>query len=138
MKTYQPKQKDVKRNWHLLDARGQVLGRFATEVARYLMGKHKPSYSNHMDMGDYVVVINAKEIRLTGRKREQKRYFQHSGFPGGMKVLKFSEVFTKKPQKVIEHAVSGMLPDNKLKQKRLKRLKVFANDIHPFKDKFKN
>jgi large subunit ribosomal protein L13 len=138
MKTYQPKQKDIKRDWHLMDAKGKVLGRMATEVATYLMGKQKPSYANHMDMGDYVVVVNAGSVELTGRKKKQKVYRSHSGYPGGFKEVKFEKMIFEQPEKVIEHAVSGMLPDNRLKKKRMGRLKVFAGEKHPYTDKFKN
>ena len=137
MKTYQPKHQDIKREWHLIDARNQVLGRMATEIAKLLMGKHKPTYSSHMDMGDNVVVINAREVKLTGKKPKQKVYRRHSGYPGGFKEVSFAKMIAEQPEKVIEHAVSGMLPDNKLKKKRLRRLKVFADDKHRYEDKFK-
>ena len=137
MKTYQPKGKDIKRNWHLLDAKGKVLGRLATEIAIYLMGKHKENYANHLDLGDYVVVINASKVEVTGRKRQQKKYISHSGYPGGLKEVSFMKLITEQPEKVIEHAVAGMLPENRLKQKRMVRLKVFANENHPYSDKFK-
>ncbi|KKQ97879.1 MAG: 50S ribosomal protein L13 [Candidatus Woesebacteria bacterium GW2011_GWB1_39_12] len=137
-KTYQPKQKDIKRNWHLIDAKNQVLGRLSTQVAMFLMGKHKPSYSNHLDMGDCVVIINAEKVELTGAKTKQKVYRGHSGYPGGFKEVKFEKLFSDRPAKVIEHAVSGMLPDNRLKSGRLRRLKVFSGVEHPYEDKFKN
>ena len=137
-KTYQPKQKDIKRNWHLIDAKNQVLGRLSTQVATFLMGKHKPSYSNHLDMGDCVVIINASKVELTGAKTKQKVYRSHSGYPGGFKEVKFEKLFSDRPAKVIEHAVSGMLPDNRLKSGRLRRLKVFSGVEHPYGDKFKD
>ena len=137
MKTYQPKAKDVKRNWHLIDAKDQVLGRLSTQVARLLMGKHKATYSNHMDMGDYVVIINASQVVLTGNKTKQKLYRSHSGYPGGFKEVSFEKMINEQPEKVILHAVSGMLPDNRLKSKRMVRLKVFADLNHPYEDKFK-
>src|SRR4030042_2619790 len=122
-KTYQPKAKEVKRDWHLMDAKGQILGRLASQIAVYLMGKHKSVYSNHMDMGDYVVVINAKDIKLTGKKTQQKLYRSHSGYPGGFKEVKFEKLINENPNRVIQKAVSGMLPDNRLKSKRILRLK---------------
>lgn len=137
MKTYQPKVSEIKREWHLIDVTGKVLGRSATEIARFLMGKHKPTYSQHMDMGDYVVVVNASKITLTGKKSEQKVYYTHSGYPGGLKEIKYSKLLSEAPEKVIIHAVTGMLPDNRLKSKRLTRLKVFADDKHSYEDKFK-
>lgn len=138
MKTYQAKQKDIKRNWHVIDAKGQILGRMATEVAGLLMGKSKVAYTPHMDMGDFVVVVNAEKIELSGRKFVQKKYFHHSGYPGGLKEVKFAKLASEQPRRVIEYAVGGMLPDNKLKGKRLKRLKVVVGDKNPYEDKFKN
>ncbi|KKQ51932.1 50S ribosomal protein L13 [Candidatus Woesebacteria bacterium RIFCSPHIGHO2_01_FULL_39_17] len=138
MKTYQPKAKDVKRGWHLVDAKDAVLGRLSTQVAIFLMGKHKPTYSNHMDMGDYVVVINASRIELTGKKPKQKVYRSHSGYPGGFKEVKFEKMIKEQPEKVIEHAVSGMLPDNRLKSDRIRRLKIFAGGEHPYVEKIKD
>lgn len=137
VKTYQPKAKEVKRNWHLIDAKDQVLGRLSTQIAIYLMGKHKAGYSTHMDSGDYVVVINAKDIKVTGKKEEQKIYISHSGFPGGYKEVKYSKYLKENPVRIIEHAISGMLPDNRLKKKRLARLKLFADEKHTFADKFR-
>lgn len=136
MKTYQPKAKEVKRYWHLINAKEKVLGRLATEVATYLMGKHKAGYSSHMDVGDYVVIVNAKEIKLTGKKREQKVYRSHSGYPGGFKEISIQKLMKERPERVIEHAVDGMLPDNHLKDKRMRRLKVFVGGDHSYEDKF--
>lgn len=138
MKTYQPKHKDIKREWHFVDAKGKVLGRMATQIATYLMGKHKPNYSNHMDMGDYVVVVNASDVQVTGKKERKKVYYSHSGYPGGFKVTKFSKLKAEQPEKVIERAVAGMLPKNRLQQPRMRRLKVFAGEKHTYEDKFKN
>ena len=138
MKTYQPKQKDIKRNWHLIDAKGEVLGRTASKIAQLLMGKHRPDYSDHMDMGDYVVVTNAKEVRLTGRKMDQKVYYKHSGYPGGLKEVKVKKLLKEQPEKVIEKAVYGMLPTNRIRRKRMRRLIIFAGKEHKYKDKFKN
>ena len=136
-KTFQPKKSEIKRNWHMIDAKGKVLGRISTEVAKFLMGKHKPSYSAHMDSGDYVVVLNAKGVELTGNKKSQKVYRGHSGYPGGFKEIKFEKMMKERPIRVIEHAVSGMLPDNRLKDQRMRRLKIFESDKHPYDDKFK-
>lgn len=121
-----------------MDAKDQILGRFSTEVAKRLMGKNKSTYSAHMDSGDYVVVVNAKDIKVTGRKAEQKIYRGHSGYPGGLREVKYAKMIAERPENVIIHAVSGMLPDNRLKSKRLARLKVFAGGNHKFADKFKN
>ena len=137
-KTYQPKHKDIKRGWHLIDAQDAVLGRMATQVSKFLMGKHKPSYATHMDMGDYVVVTNAKKVALTGKKKSQKVYYRHSGYPGGFKEISFSNMMAEHPGRVVELAVSRMLPDNRLRKKRLRRLKVFAGEAHPYKNKLKN
>lgn len=137
-KTYQPKKKEVKRLWHLVDAKDKVLGRLATQITIKLMGKHKPSYSAHMDSGDYVVVINAKYIKITGNKEKQKVYVSHSGYPGGYKEVKYSKLLSENPEKIVEKAVWGMLPENRLKKKRIVRLKVFKGAEHTFEDKFKS
>ena len=136
MKTYQPKAKDVQRNWHLVDAKDEILGRLSTRISQLLMGKHKVKYANHMDMGDYVVVINASKVKLTGKKRDQKVYRGHSGYPGGFKEVTFEKMITEQPEKVIEKAVFGMLPGNRLRDPRMRRLKVFADGNHRYKDKF--
>ena len=136
MKTYQPKAKEITRNWHLVDAEGQILGRIASQIVKFLMGKQKTSYAPHMDMGDWVVVVNALEVKLTGRKRKQKLYRSHSGYPGGYKEVKFEKMISEQPEKVIRHAVSGMLPGNRLKKKRLARLRIFSGSEHDYKDKF--
>ncbi|HJX46066.1 MAG TPA: 50S ribosomal protein L13 [Patescibacteria group bacterium] len=137
MKTYQPKAKEIKREWHLFDADGEVLGRLATKIAILLTGKNKTVYSTHMDMGDFVVVINAEKVELTGKKKLQKTYKSHSGYPGGFKEVAFLKMLKENPKKIIEKAVSGMLPDNRLKDKRLLRLKVYKGEENPYKDKFK-
>ncbi len=134
-KTYQPKAKEVTRQWHLIDAKGKVLGRLSTEVARLLIGKHKPNYSAHMDMGDYVVIVNAKDIKVTGRKEKQKVYYKHSGYPGGFKEIKYAKWLEESPEKIIEHSVKGMLPKNRLSSQRMRRMKVYANADHPYGDK---
>jgi large subunit ribosomal protein L13 len=137
MKTYQPKAKEIKnRDWHFVDAKGKVLGRLTSGIVKFLMGKHKANYAPHMDMGDYVVVINAKDVRLTGKKRKQKVYPRHSGYPGGFKEIKFEKLISEQPEKVIQHAISGMLPKNRLHKKRMTRLKIFADSKHSYEDKF--
>lgn len=136
MKTFQPKAKEVKRNWHLVDAKDQVLGRVSTEIAKYLMGKQKPTYSSHMDSGDFVVVVNARGVKLTGNKEATKTYISHSGYPGGLRELSIAKLRAESPDKIVRHAVSGMLPDNRLKSKRLARLKIFADKDHTYADKF--
>lgn len=138
MKTYQPKVKEIKRNWHLVDARDAILGRMASNISSLLIGKHKVNYAPQMDMGDYVVVINAKKIKVTGRKENQKVYYHHSGYPGGFKEIAFSKLKKEQPEKIIELAVKRMLPTNRLKDKRMRRLKVFADVEHPYGDKFQN
>ncbi len=137
MKTYQPKGKDIKRSWHLIDAQGQILGRMASDLVKLLMGKNKVNYAPHMDMGDYVVVINAAKIEVTGRKEKQKVYYKHSGYPGGFKKVAYLKLKKEKPERIINLAVKRMLPDNRLRAKRMRRLKVIVGPDHPFKDKFK-
>ena len=134
-KTKSVKQSEVERQWHIFDAKGQVLGRMAVEIAKLLIGKGKPNYSPHVDMGDYVVVTNASEVLVTGRKPKQKKYYRFTGYIGNMKEASFEQVMEKNPTKVIRMAVSGMLPKNKLKSQRLKKLKIFAGDSHPYADK---
>lgn len=136
MKTYQPKAKEVVRLWHLIDAKGKVLGRLASEVATLLMGKQKATYSTHMDSGDNVVVINAEKIVTTGRKAEQKVYRSHSGYPGGFKEVSFSKMSKEHPNRIVEFAISGMLPDNRLKSDRIARLHVTKGDKHKYSEKF--
>lgn len=132
MTTYNTTPKDIVRKWHLIDVRGQVLGRVATKIAQLLQGKHKTYYVPHLDCGDYVVVINCREIKLTGKKTLQKEYYHHSNYPGGFKVTSFAVQMQKDPRRVIINAVSKMLPKNKLRPLRLKRLKVFINDKQPY------
>jgi len=137
MKTYSVKKSEIKRGWHLVDAKGQILGRLATKIASLLIGKNKPYFVSHLDCGDYVVVINASQVKVSGRKAQQKKYYRYSGYPGGLKEITFSQQMTKDPTKVIRHAVEGMLPKNKLRDKRLARLKIFVGEEHQYKDKFK-
>lgn len=128
---------EIKREWHLVDLKGKILGRVATEIAKLLMGKGKPNFVRHLDMGDYVVTVNAKDIKVTGKKETAKKYYRHSGYPGGFKAEVLRELRAERPAEIIVHAVSGMLPQNRLRAKMLKRLKVFAGEAHSFKDKFK-
>lgn len=129
-KTYSQKPSEVSRRWILVDASEAPLGRVATQIATYLSGKYKPSFTPHIDGGDYVVVINAKEAVVTGNKETAKIYYRHSGFPGGIKDASLKEVREKFPERIIENAVKGMLPKNKLADDRMKRLKVFAGSEH--------
>jgi large subunit ribosomal protein L13 len=130
MKTYSQKPTEVSRRWILIDAKDAPLGRLSTEIAKYLIGKYKPSYTPHVDGGDYVVVINASETVVTGNKEDDKIYYRHSGFPGGIKDASLKEVREKFPERIIENAVKGMLPKNKLSSGRMQRLKVFAGSEH--------
>ena len=135
MKTYQPKESDIRRDWYLIDAKDQILGRVATEIASLLIGKNKSGYSRHMDVGDNVVVINAEKVSVTGKKPSQKLYRTHSGYPSGLKEKTYKMVMDTHPERIIEHAVSGMIPDNRLKKGRMLRLKVVVGDKHPYGDK---
>lgn len=131
MKTYSVKAKDIERRWHVIDASGQTLGKLATQVANLLMGKHKPIYTPHMDTGDFVIVLNATKVKVTGKKPKQKIYYRHSGYPGGIKAETYEELMAAHPTRVIEHAVKGMLPHNRLGRAMYKKLKVYAGDSHP-------
>jgi len=131
IKTFSPKASELQHEWLLVDAAGQTLGRLATTIAERLMGKHRPQYAAHMDSGDYVVVINAAQIAVTGNKLEDKKYYRHSGYPGGIKETSLGKLLATNPQRVIEHAVAGMLPKNRLQADRLCRLKVYAGAEHP-------
>lgn len=132
------KQADIKQNWHLIDLKGKILGRIAVDIAKLLMGKSKPNYVKNLDCGDYVVAVNAKEVKVTGKKETDKKYYRHSGYPGGFKEETLKKLREKKPEEIIIRAVSGMLPQNRLKAKMLKRFRVFAGSEHSFTDKFKN
>jgi large subunit ribosomal protein L13 len=136
-KTYYPRSGDITRDWHIFDAKDQILGRLATQIATVLMGKNKASFSRAMDIGDHVVVINASEIAVTGRKEKQKLYHQHSGYPGGMKVTVLEDLRQAHPDRIIIHAVAGMIPDNKLHDRILKHLHVYAGPEHPYTKQFK-
>lgn len=131
-------EKTVKREWHLINVEGQILGRTANSIAKILQGKHKVSYVPNIDAGDYVVVINAKKVSISGKKSDMKTYSFYSGYPGGLKTVTFKMLLQKKPTEVIRHAVSGMLPKNKLRDRRLARLFIFGNEKHTHEDKFKN
>lgn len=131
MKTYSVKAGEIERDWYVVDAADRVLGRLATEIARVLRGKHKPTYSTHLDTGDYVVVVNAEKVRLTGKKADQKEYFRHSGYMGGERTIPFRRMQERHPERVIELAVKGMLPKNTLGRHMLKKLKVYAGPEHP-------
>ncbi len=131
MRTFMAKAADVERKWYVIDAQDKALGRVATEVARLLRGKHKPIFTPHVDTGDFVIVLNTEKILLTGNKAEQKFYYRHSGYPGGIKAVSYGELLKKKPQKVMELAVKGMLPHNKLGSAMFKKLKVYAGNQHP-------
>lgn len=131
MKTYHAKPGEVEREWLLVDATDMVLGRLASEVAQILKGKRKPTYTPHVDTGDFVVVINADKIRLTGNKENQKNYYSHSGFPGGLKETSYAAMMAKHPERIIEKAVRGMLPKNTLGRAMGKKLKVYAGPEHP-------
>jgi len=131
VKTYSTKVSEIKRDWHVIDATDQVLGRLATRVARLLMGKHKPIFSRNLDVGDYVVIINAEKVRVTGDKAKQKVYYRHSGYPGGLKSITYDKLMQANPTRVIEHAVKGMLPHTRLGGNMMKKLKVYVGDTHP-------
>ena len=131
MKTYSAKPADIKREWHIIDASDKVLGRLATQAARLLMGKHKPMFSRNLDTGDFVVIINADKVRVTGDKAKQKLYYRHSGYPGGFKSISLEKMMQTNPTRVIEYAVKGMLPHTRLGASMMKKLKVYIGDAHP-------
>lgn len=132
MKTYSVKAKDIKREWHIIDASGEVLGKLATRVAKLLSGKHKPLFAPNMDVGDFVVVINASKVKITGNKAKQKMYYSHSQYPGGLKTERLEELQEKYPERIIEHAVKGMLPRNKLNASMMKRLRIYNTAENPY------
>ena len=131
MKTFNTKPADIERDWYVVDAEGKTLGRLAAGIARVLKGKHKPIYTPHLDTGDYVIVVNAGKIRVTGKKLDEKFYFKHSGYPGGMKKILLREQLDKHPDRVIKAAVWGMLPHGRLGRQIFKKLKVYARADHP-------
>lgn len=131
MKTYSPKASEIERKWWLVDAQGQTLGRLASVVAERLRGKDKPTFAPHMDCGDFVVVVNASQIQVTGRKLDQKKYYRHSGYPGGLTTTNLAQELARRPDRVIEKAVRGMLPKNSLGEHIIKKLKVYGGSDHP-------
>jgi large subunit ribosomal protein L13 len=131
VRTYSPKPADVQRQWYVIDATDVVLGRLASHVATLLRGKHKPIFANHVDTGDFVIVINADKVALSGNKLEQKKAYRHSGYPGGLRSVTYGELMEKRPEKAVEKAVKGMLPKNSLGRKMAKKLKVYAGSEHP-------
>lgn len=131
MKTYTVKPADIQREWYVVDAKGKTLGRLATEIARILRGKHKTIYTPYMDTGDFVIVINAGKVRLTGRKADQKVYYRHSGYPGGFKVIPYRTQMAQFPTRPLELAVRGMLPKGRLGRQMYRKLKVYASETHP-------
>ncbi len=133
MKTLFAKNNDVTRKWHVVDADGMVVGRLASRVASILRGKTKPIYTPHVDTGDFVIVLNAEKIRFTGNKLEQKKYYHHSGYPGGLKMKTAKDIMNKTPERIIMSAVRGMLPKNVLGKQQLRKLKVYKNNEHPHK-----
>lgn len=131
MKSYVTKPEDIERRWWVVDAEGKILGRLASEVAKILRGKHKPYFAPHLDTGDYVIVTNAAKIRVTGKKLDDKIYYRHSGYPGGLRSTTLAEMLKKRPTRVIRLAVWGMLPHNRLGRAMMKKLKVYGEESHP-------
>ena len=131
MNTYMPNPDKVEKKWYLVDAEGQTLGRLSTEIAKVLRGKNKPEFTPFVDVGDYVIVVNAEKIALTGSKRENKMAYHHSGFPGGLRAVNYAELLETHPERAIEKAVRGMLPKNRLARQQIKKLKVYAGPEHP-------
>lgn len=131
------KASEIKRGWHLIDVEDKILGRVSTQIANLLMGKSKTYFVRNLDCGDFVVITNSKKVKVTGKKEENKKYYRHSGYPGGFKEETLAELRVRKPNDIIIHAVKGMLPQNKLRDQMLKRLRVFEDDKHTYEDKFK-
>jgi large subunit ribosomal protein L13 len=131
MKSFMARPREVERKWLLIDAEGQTLGRLATEIARLLRGKDKPQYTPHVDTGDFVVVVNAEKVVVTGKKTEQKVYYRHSGYPGGLKTTSYEEMLERKPTEILRRAVKGMMPKTRLGRQQLKKLKIYAGPEHP-------
>lgn len=131
MRTYSPKPGEIQRQWHVIDATDVVLGRLASQTAQLLRGKHKAVFAPHVDTGDFVIIVNADKIALTGNKREQKKAYRHSGYPGGLRSVSYSELLEKDPRKAVEKAVKGMLPHNTLGRAMLRKLKVYSGPEHP-------
>ena len=133
MRTFSPKDKDITRQWHVIDASDVVLGRLASQAAVLLRGKHKPIFAPHVDTGDFVIIVNADKVALSGNKLEQKQAYRHSGYPGGLRAVSYAELMDKHPERAVEKAVRGMLPKNSLGRKTLRKLKVYAGPDHPHK-----
>ena len=131
MKTYMPKTKDVQRSWYVVDAEGAVLGRLASGVASVLRGKHKPTYAPHVDVGDHVVVVNAAKVRVTGEKEGKKVYYRHSQYPGGLQEIPYGQLAERRPERLVEQAVRGMLPKTRLGRQMIRKLSVYAGPDHP-------
>ncbi len=131
MRTYTPKPADVERQWHVIDATDVVLGRLASQVATLLRGKHKPIYAPHLDTGDFVIIVNADKVALSGKKLEQKKAYRHSGYPGGLRSVGYAELMRKHPERAVEKAIKGMLPKNSLGRKMFSKVKVYAGPDHP-------
>ncbi len=131
MKTFNVKKEDISRDWFVMDGQGKILGRLASEIARRLRGKHKPVYTPHLDTGDFIIVVNAGKIRLTGNKPADKMYYRHSGYPGGLKQISAGKLLAEKPEAVLKTAVRGMLPKNTLGRAMLKKLKIYSGPEHP-------
>lgn len=131
MRTYTPRPADIKRQWYVIDATDVVLGRLASHVASLLRGKHKPIYAPHMDTGDFVIVVNASKVALSGNKLEQKRAYRHSGYPGGLRSIAYKDLMAKRPERAVEKAIKGMLPKNSLGRQMFRKVKVYAGPDHP-------
>ncbi|MGD8625781.1 MAG: 50S ribosomal protein L13 [Anaerolineae bacterium] len=131
MRTFTAKKEEIERDWFVVDAEGQTLGRLASRIAPILKGKHKPTYTPHLDCGDFVIIVNAEKVQVTGRKMDQKIYYRHSGYPGGIKSISLRDQLARYPERVLQAAVRGMLPKNKLGRRMIKKLKVYAGDEHP-------
>lgn len=131
MRTFRAKKEEIDRDWYVVDAEGQTLGRLASRIATILRGKHKPIYTPHLDCGDFVIVLNADKVRVTGRKMDQKFYYRYSGYPGGLSQISLRDQLARHPERVLQAAIRGMLPKNKLGRQMIKKLKVYAGDEHP-------
>jgi large subunit ribosomal protein L13 len=131
MKTYSQKASEIQQNWYVVDASGQVLGRLATQIATLLRGKHKPTFTPSLDDGDFVIVVNAEKIRITGHKADQKMYYRHSGYPGGLRAIGYREMLAKHPQRILRLAVKGMLPKNRIGRRQISKLRIYAGPHHP-------
>ena len=131
MKTFMAKKEEIEKKWYIVDASDKIVGRLATKIATILRGKHKPSFTPHVDTGDFVIVVNAEKVKFTGNKLDQKKYYKHTGYMGGIKETTAKDMIQKKPEEIIRHAVKGMLPKNRLGRKLLKKLKIYRGEEHP-------